>query len=407
MLGFIWLVPFPAALIYILGSLWFSHNTKLDDVSPNEHNVCFRIVSRGINNECLLATIHRIQEEMKLSPMFPYIIEVVTDGDVFQAPDEDDVVGLQVPDNYATDKGSLFKARALHYACKYSCVPPTTWIVHLDEESQPTSSGIKGIAAMIDECETSGNVKRIGQGAILYHRGWKKHPFLTLADMRRTGDDMGHFFFQHRVGRTIFGLHGSFVVCRQDVESSIGFDLGPDGSITEDAWWVLLAMKEGIRTKWVDGYVEEQSTQSIGDFLKQRRRWYIGLFKTATLAPVNFRYKALLMWNTATWFLIPVFVPLTIASISLSYYDDRAVTLPIRILSSLVFAASMLVYMNGILANMREHGTPWWRVPLWIVLMIVLMPLFFVMEFLSVLYAVVSPLMKGTSGFHVVKKSDQ
>lgn len=103
--------------------------------------------------------------------------------------------------------------------------------------------------------------------------------------MRRTGDDLGHYYLQHRVGFTLFGLHGAYIVCRQDVEAKIGLDLGPRGSITEDAWWILLAMKQSYRTKWIDGYLEEQATQSLMDFLKQRRRWYYGLRKLSLIVP--------------------------------------------------------------------------------------------------------------------------
>lgn len=53
--------------------------------------------------------------------------------------------------------------------------------------------------------------------------------------MRRTVDDIGHLYIQNVIGRTIFGLHGSYVVSRHDLEKEIGFYVGPEGRITEDA----------------------------------------------------------------------------------------------------------------------------------------------------------------------------
>lgn len=261
-LGFILLIAFPAAALTLVGSLWYNFSYDLNAVQPAQHcRVVFRIVSRGINQECLTATIRSCQEEMFKNAYFPYLIEVVTDADVFEAPDDDDVVHTRVPPTYITENGTLFKARALHYACEYSPIPGDTWVVHLDEETRLTSSAIKGVAAMISDCEKKGDLDRIGQGTILYHRAFETHPFLTLADSRRTGDDFGHFFLQHRLGFTMFGLHGAFIVCRQATEASIGFDIGPEGSITEDAWWILLAMQKGYRTTWVDGFLEEQATE--------------------------------------------------------------------------------------------------------------------------------------------------
>ena len=72
---------------------------------------------------------------------------------------------------------------------------------------------------------------------------------------------------------------------RNDVECAIGFDFGPRGSITEDAFWALVAMERGHRTRWVEGYLEEQSTQSVVDFIKQRERWFRGLVAVVFDAP--------------------------------------------------------------------------------------------------------------------------
>lgn len=341
---------------------------------------------------------------MKSNPLFPYLIEIVTDGNSFVAPKEPDLLHLCVPDMYRPEQGSMFKARALHYACERSPLPGNTWIVHLDEESHPTASCVKGIAKMVQDCETNGELKKIGQGMILYHRGWKQNPFLTLADMRRTGDDLGHFYLQHRIGYPIFGLHGSYVVCRQDAEKQIGFDVGPKGSITEDAWWVLLAAQDGYRTKWVEGFVEEQSTQSVKDFVKQRRRWYVGLLKVGMYCPVKMRYRALLLYNTVSWVLLPVVIPLQILYLVLSFAFDKQIFLGTRIITNLIFAVAILQYSSGLVINMREHGTPWWRVPMWVVLMALGIPFFFLLEIFSIFLALFSPFSKQAKGFHVVKK---
>ncbi len=203
-----------------------------------------------------------------------------------------------MPNGYRTPNGSRFKARALHYALLHSPIPENAWIVHLDEETQPTSSGVKGIGRFIAAEEASGRL-RIGQGALLYHREWERHPFLTLADNVRTGDDFARFYFQHSLGLALFGLHGSYIVVRNDIEKATGgFDFGPHGDITEGAFWAMKAMQEGRRSAWVEGYLGEQSCLSLKDFLRQRRRWFQGLVKVVLHAPVKLRWRFFLGLNT-------------------------------------------------------------------------------------------------------------
>lgn len=402
--GFLLIISLPSAVLSLVGAMWFRFDPDLDSVPRTQVPVVFRIVSRGVNKECLLETIRFCQAEMRQNSFFPYLVEIVTDADVFEAPDEPDVLQLKVPPDYHTPNGTLFKARALHYACEHSRVPPHTWVVHLDEETRPTSSAIKGIARMVADCERSGDTTRIGQGCILYHRAWERHTFLTLADTRRTGDDFGHFFLQHRVGRTMFGLHGAFIVCRQDAEAAIGFDIGPAGSITEDAWWVLLAMDKGYRTCWVEGFLDEQATQSIMDFLKQRRRWNYGLIKVALLNPAPVKYRLSLAWFILSWITVPFLLPVQLAYTISLIVLNLPIPLYFRIPTTFIFSMQFYVYLVGFVINMREHKLKWWKFPFWALIQILLVPVFLLMEIASVFISFFAGFTTNGKGFHVVQK---
>ena len=111
---------------------------------PNE--VCFRIVTRGDSVEVVKKTVFAVRREMQQLPLFPYVIEVVTDSDS-QLPlgVGGDLVQMCVPLTYRTSKGSKYKARALQYALQTSSLPDETWIFHLDEETHITPSVILGI----------------------------------------------------------------------------------------------------------------------------------------------------------------------------------------------------------------------------------------------------------------------
>ncbi len=393
----LWLGAVLPGTMGLMGMLAYKHPETLDEVTPINRLVCWRIVSRGTNRKALMSTIRRCQKEMKKTPLFPYIIEVVTDNTKDDFPKEGkDIRHIAVPTTYQTKNKSLYKARALHYAATHSPLPDNAWIVHLDEETQPTASGIKGICAMIREEEYTGNL-RVGQGAILYHRQWKKHPILTLADNVRTGDDFARFHFQHQIGVTIFGLHGSFIVVRNDIEKSIGFDFGKVGSITEDAFWALVAMERGIRCRWVEGYLEEQSTQSSGDFIKQRRRWFQGLAKVSLFAPVGIKWRMSLGINTFLWALAPFASLYTLVHLFYGFSHEWWVTF----LANYSYASFGTLYLIGLKANLDEYGIT--RIDKrigWFIAQAILLPIFNVMEGLGVLAAVFKP----AAGFHVVKK---
>ncbi|HWB33839.1 MAG TPA: glycosyltransferase family 2 protein [Candidatus Paceibacterota bacterium] len=393
----LWLAALPAGILSFIGLMAFRHPSDLDQVQPMSTFVAWRIVSRGTNAEALRATIERCREEMRKTPLFPYIIEVITDeGNSVLNIEHDDVRLMQVPAGYATSQGSLFKARGLHYAMEYSPIPSNAWIVHLDEETRPTRSGVQGICKMIQEEERSGRL-RIGQGAIIYQREWRKHPFLTLADMGRTGDDYARFYFQQMLGATIFGLHGSFIVVRNDIEKSIGFDFGPEGSITEDAWWALRAMEAGYRSRWVEGHLEEQSTQSVMDLMRQRRRWFQGLIKVALHTPVSWQWRIPLAINSVLWAITSFSMFYTVLRIFHGVASDPWIQAPANISLSLI----IVIYLIGLRANLDALGVHDKKERLWwLVLQLACIPVFSFIESAAIVWGLFST----PRGFHVVKK---
>lgn len=405
-LSLILLWQFVFHFISFIGCFYFSYNNRLDDVKPVNFPVVWRVVSRGFNRHCLVATIESIREEMRRNPLFPYLIEILTDEPVFDKPPASDVILLVVPSDYRTPNGTKFKARALHYACTASVVPQHAWVIHMDEETRPTSSGIKGIANFVTQCEREKQYNRVGQGCILYKSSWRKYPFLTLADMKRTGEDFGHFRFQCAFGIPTIGMHGSYVVVRQAEESRLGFDVGPDGSITEDAWWIFLAMHSGYRLAWVDGFLEEQSTQSITDFFKQRRRWNYGVLKVVLFNPAPRPYRALFTYFVFTWVTAFALLPLQLLYIYTLFTHGLGMPYFVRVLSLLTPAMTLYQYVAGWMCNLREGmEVRRWMVPVWSMVLVVMVPIFQVMENIGLIMAMFAEWSKHGKGFHVVQKS--
>lgn len=395
----LWLAGLLPGIIGLCGMLVFKNPKRLENEEPIRNLVCWRICTRGSNPKALAKTILRIKKEMAAVPLFPYVIEVVSERG-FDFHQHDRLGIIVVPKDYQTPNGSRFKARALHYATFHSPISDNAWIMHLDEESRPTKSVIRGMARMIRE-EDRKEKPAIGQGAILYHRQWRQHPFLTLADNVRTGDDMGRFYIQHRIGITIFGLHGSFILARNDVEKKLGgFDFGPAGDVTEDAWWALVAMDNGYRSRWCDGYLEEQSCQSVLDFMRQRRRWWVGLRLVVMNAPVDLKWKLLLGSQVALWTLAPFALVYSFFHIFFGTFSSEA----LRFLANFAYSSFVTLYFVGLHINIKEglaEKDILFKICAYILQgLMTIIPIFSSMEGLAILWAVFHP----SKGFHVIKK---
>jgi egghead protein (zeste-white 4 protein) len=342
---------------------------------------------------------------MEARPLFPYCIEVVTDEAV-ALPAGSDLTAYVVPTEYTTPRGSLYKARALHYLSENSTLSDKAWVFHCDEESQVTLGLVGGIRDAVVEEElraAQGKTPRIGQGTIVYWRSLNKHPLLTLADSLRTGDDATRFRTQFRLGALFCGMHGSFILVRADIERTVSFDVGPEGSITEDAWWAFAQAFFGREFRWVDGYLVEQSPEHWKDFAKQRRRWYSGLWKVVLYSPAPVAARAALAGFLITWVVSAIGGLYTVANLF------TGLTTPVvpAVMGAFVFAWYVSSYLTGLWLSLRSMPAELLpslpkRCVLYL-LQVVLLPLYGALESAGVFYAMVKP----ERGFHVIKKSGE
>lgn len=263
-------------------------------------------VSRGDNKQALIRSIAASQSLLKESGI-SYRIDAVTDIDInlkATFPDSDIVYHL-VPANYQTTNHAKWKARALQYVVEQhrhdlELNPDKTWLLHLDEESQVHLSSLSGIHQFVSNSE---NTFSIGQGEIRYNaHQYSNHLLITWMDSIRSGDDIGRFRFQYKIfGRPLFGMHGSYFLVPYHLEQQYGYDLGGRGSITEDAYFALKCAEQGVTFRWLNGYIREQSPYNITAIIKQRKRWFCGLWLLAFDNKIAFRTRLPLIINTLLW----------------------------------------------------------------------------------------------------------
>lgn len=146
---YLWLAGFMSCMLGLLGLLLY-RKKPLTEIRPIPNLVVFRIVSYGANASTLLHTIASYEAVMKKHPLFPYLIEVVTEEGVMDknvipmAQFSDRVSFVEVPSGYETPNKTGWKARALHFILHASGIPDNAWIFHGDEESRFTESAAMG-----------------------------------------------------------------------------------------------------------------------------------------------------------------------------------------------------------------------------------------------------------------------
>jgi hypothetical protein len=177
-------------------------------------------------------------------------------------------------------KCARYKARALEYFRQQQRFGSGDWVLHLDEESALDAQGLR---ACQEYCRRSPYL--YGQGPIFYnnYQFWR-YPVVTAADCIRAADDVAKFHLQlARLRRPIFGLHGSFLLVKGSLEDEITWDL--QGSLVEDYAFAVECMRRGFGVGEVAGIVREQSAKTLVDFLRQRRRWLVGIRGLSRMSP--------------------------------------------------------------------------------------------------------------------------
>jgi egghead protein (zeste-white 4 protein) len=381
------------------------------DYTPPKWRLHFRWVTRGDNPNLVASTIRETRMLLAGMNMNPanYVLEVVTDNAIHCAELSGVAVEeIVVPNLYRSSTGAKFKARALNYAIHHSTARDCDWIVHLDEETKISERVVAHLWNHVEtELQALKNGKRfsgyanIGQGAILY--GAEKHGAIgnwitTLSDTGRVGDDYGKFRMQYEHDTTLIGMHGSYIIISQPVEEAVTYDHGHAGSICEDLYFALVALgKYDIGYSWVDGFMYEQSPFSLMDLVKQRQRWFSGMFLVVLCPEVPFKCRWKLACLSFSWNLLPVIAVVMVVMTFIHANESWYLATAMATLNTLMMSS----YVIGFVMSYRlEDG--WIRYLILFSMQINGAPLFGILEAMGAFRALTKS--EAYMGFHVVQK---
>ncbi|KND04776.1 uncharacterized protein SPPG_00479 [Spizellomyces punctatus DAOM BR117] len=386
-----WLFPFPYTLICFFGLVLPFRTPKFlyDTDMPKRRvdNLYILTVTKGDNREAVYRAWNAHKHLERLHPCVR--VHVLTDEPYFF----ENLNCYTCPKSFRT-ANSKYKARALEWYRQTMRFTEHDWVLHLDEESVIDDESVKRVLEFIwyeRECTW-------GQGVIMYnqYRYWSNWIF-TVADAIRVGDDLSRFHLQYTYfRRPIFGAHGSFLLTNGLVENSVTWDLG---SLTEDFQFAVHAWEMGYKCGKVPGIIREQSPMDLIGFLKQRRRWYVGIRRLPAFLPKLWSF----FWTLGIFCLF-----CTIASIPLGIWLAKSIDgesgndTPrwFGLLKDFSFVVFVYLYLIGIITQDLDKKVNPIMALIHIPATLILQYVAGILEALSVAYGIIFP----PADFDVIKK---
>lgn len=307
----VWAAYLPIALIGLIGAFSvrrFKPSTHRDAV-----DILVIFVLPTIARFDVLPALNRVIESiLTLAPanLSNFRIDLVLDEGAEAADDllrlyrdEPRLRIVSVPASYRLPNGTLYKARAAQYLTDLRTRDGESredvFIYHLDDD---TAVGCDTIASIAEFIATDSGETHAAQGVLAFPRELASNRFCWLADAIRPADDLSRFhFFTGLLRQPIAGFHGEHLLIRASIEAEIGWDFGQSVKV-EDAYFALaFAERYPNRSAFLNSVSYGASPATIGDLVKQRRRWAAGLFGLASDRRFTRGTRMTLLWAMVNW----------------------------------------------------------------------------------------------------------
>ena len=416
----VWTIPVFMSLVGLAGGLRTSERMRERTLPPPVILETLVVVLPTVGREDSQPALERVVASYcrELPRYFPRMrVEILIEEDC-QQRDQIEALAtansrtqvITIPRGYETPNHTRFKARASHYAHMRRLdsgeARDDVWILHMDDDTGVGSDTARELAGFVGAQRSAGyKALHLGQGVLCFPREHSRNRLVWLADAVRPGCDITLFSATTGSGLPRAGLHGELLLVRASAEAAIGWDFGPR-SIVEDAQFAMLFCERYPgRTGWISGRSYGASPATVTDFIKQRERWIWGLLELATNDAVPLRWRLLLLHNVIVWscaaFAHPALVVFVAnLAVGLSPTPVSAIVVPLWALN---MGFVIWLYWEGLKLNALSSAQPrrlWWE-PLCLV---VLTPLFSILETVAILRALMRVLRQGEPAFTVIRK---
>jgi Glycosyl transferase family group 2 len=396
---FVWSLPVLNTVVGIYGM--FVARRKMnetrqvsDDARTSLHDKLLVVVPTIGRHDTYPALMRSVISYMThLPPYFPHLrIDVITEegceamSKIVALAERSPFVRLVVvPKHYQTRAGTRFKARANHYSHELRImegdVRNDIWVLHMDDDTAVGPDTAISIIKFINEQRRSPRPKHLAQGILTYPRENAANWFTWMADAVRPADDLSRFAAMTGGGTPLSGLHGELLLIRSSIEAQIGWDFGPN-SITEDAQFALTFCRlYPGRSDWFEGRCYGASPASVRDFVRQRERWAWGLVGLAVNETIPLRNRIFLGYCVSNWVLGPLqnILFVLLVAFLLDIFSLSPASPYVLILWTMNMAFVVWMYWEGYKANIASSADGRRR-PLELVCLIVLLPIFSLLE---------------------------
>ena len=246
--------------------------------------VIFQVTAIGKNSAALDESARSVLYWLRNTPRLflrPLVWVVIEPEGYASAPalydalTDEGVRVLVVPKDYTTPLGARGKARALHYATEARVAAglsnAETWVYHQDEETCVGEDTLLGISQFVER----GN-HLVGSGVILYPIDWAGTP-THVQELTRSYDDFRVLDSMTEPGNPTAGFHGSHILVRADAEDAAGWDSAGYFPAEDLAFEIRFRARFGSVFGVLNGFAYEKGAFTLGDQLRQRRRWVHGV----------------------------------------------------------------------------------------------------------------------------------
>jgi beta-1,4-mannosyltransferase len=276
----------------------------------SQPTVIFQITAIGKNPRALAESAQSVQYWLRRTPRLGYRAEIwlviepsgyATDEALYERLRTDGCKLMVVPRQYTTPLGTSGKARALQYAVEQRqqnrMSGATTWVYHQDEETCVGEDTLRGISEFIADGR-----HQAGVGIILYPIDWVGSPS-HVQELTRSYDDYRVLDSMTMPANPTSGVHGSHFLVRSDLEDDVGWDSIGYEPAEDLSFEIRLRRKYGAVYGVLKGFAYEKGAFSLGDQMRQRRRWMHGVLHALRhTRELKSKRRLTLLYSALSWF---------------------------------------------------------------------------------------------------------